>query len=119
MRKYVDAWPQRVWAVEGSSGAGRPLAQRLFEDGERVVDVPAKLAARRIPALETDTDPRLWRAKKSAVRPCTVTAIGARIAADRMPERRRQSGLDRPVDDGHQFDDHRLRDTDDVPLRDH
>ena len=29
-----------------------------------------------------------------------------------------QSGLDHPVD-GHQFDDHRLRDTDDIPLRDH
>ena len=29
-----------------------------------------------------------------------------------------QAGLDHPVD-GHQFDDHRLRDTDDVPLRDH
>ena len=46
MRKYVGAWPERVWAVEGSNGAGRPLAQRLLEDGEQVVDVPAKLAAR-------------------------------------------------------------------------
>ena len=46
MRKYAEAWPERVWAVEGSNGAGRPLAQRLLEDGEQVVDVPAKLAAR-------------------------------------------------------------------------
>jgi transposase len=46
MRKYVEAWAERVWAVEGSNGAGRPLAQRLLEDGEQVVDVPAKLAAR-------------------------------------------------------------------------
>ena len=46
MRKYVAGWPDRVWAVEGSNGAGRPLAQRLLEDGERVVDVPSKLAAR-------------------------------------------------------------------------
>src|ERR1700712_2218787 len=46
MRKYVGAWPDRVWAVEGSNGAGRPLAQRLLEDGEQVIDVPAKLAAR-------------------------------------------------------------------------
>ncbi len=36
----------RVWAVEGANGAGRPLAQRLVEAGEQVVDVPAKLAAR-------------------------------------------------------------------------
>ncbi len=28
MRAYVKAWPQRVWAVEGANGAGRPLAQR-------------------------------------------------------------------------------------------
>ena len=39
-------WPQRVWAVEGASGIGRPLAQRLLADGERVPGVPAKLAAR-------------------------------------------------------------------------
>ncbi|WP_216843818.1 IS110 family transposase [Phytoactinopolyspora alkaliphila] len=46
MLKHVAAWPERVWAVEGSNGAGRPLAQRLLADGEHVVDVPAKLAAR-------------------------------------------------------------------------
>ncbi|HET7476309.1 MAG TPA: IS110 family transposase [Dermatophilaceae bacterium] len=46
MRTYAKAWPERVWAVEGANGAGRPLAQRLLEDGENVIDVPAKLAAR-------------------------------------------------------------------------
>ena len=46
MRTYVKNWPERVWAIEGSNGAGRPLAQRLLEAGEDVVDVPAKLAAR-------------------------------------------------------------------------
>jgi transposase len=46
MRSYVKSWPNRVWAVEGANGAGRPLAQRLVEAGEEVVDVPAKLAAR-------------------------------------------------------------------------
>jgi transposase len=46
MRTYAKSWPERVWAVEGANGAGRPLAQRLLEDGEQVVDVPAKLAAR-------------------------------------------------------------------------
>jgi transposase len=46
MRRQVAAWPQRVWAVEGSNGTGRPLAQRLLADGELVVDVPAKLSAR-------------------------------------------------------------------------
>jgi transposase len=46
MRNYVRTWPQRTWAVEGSNGAGRSVAQRLLADGERVVDVPAKLCAR-------------------------------------------------------------------------
>ena len=46
MRSYVKAWPNRFWAIEGANGAGRPLAQRLVEAGEHVVDVPAKLAAR-------------------------------------------------------------------------
>jgi len=46
MHTYAKTWPARVWAVEGANGAGRPLAQRLLENGERVVDVPAKLAAR-------------------------------------------------------------------------
>jgi transposase len=46
MRKHVAGWPDRIWAVEGSNGAGRPLAQRLLADGEHVIDVPAKLSAR-------------------------------------------------------------------------
>jgi transposase len=43
---YARQWPDRVWAVEGANGVGRPLAQRLLASGERVLDVPAKLAAR-------------------------------------------------------------------------
>jgi transposase len=46
MRKHVASYRDRVWAVEGSNGTGRPLAQRLLADGEHVVDVPAKLSAR-------------------------------------------------------------------------
>jgi transposase len=46
MRTYVRQWSQRTWAVEGSNGAGRSVAQRLLADGEQVVDVPAKLSAR-------------------------------------------------------------------------
>src|SRR3954452_19623051 len=45
--KYVgDQWRGRRWAVEGANGMGRPLAQRLLAQGETVLDVPAKLAAR-------------------------------------------------------------------------
>jgi transposase len=43
---FAARWDQRRWAVEGCHGAGRSLAQRLVADGETVLDVPAKLAAR-------------------------------------------------------------------------
>ena len=76
MRTYAKTWPDRVWAVEGANGVGRPLAQRLLEAGEQVVDVPAKLAAR-IRLFDTGhnrkttpgmpTRSRSWR---SAPRPC-------------------------------------------------
>ena len=43
---FARRWDCRQWAVEGCRGAGRSLAQRLVADGETVLDVPAKLAAR-------------------------------------------------------------------------
>jgi transposase len=46
LMRFATQWPERVWAVEGANGIGRPFALRLVADGERVLDVPAKLAAR-------------------------------------------------------------------------
>jgi transposase len=46
LRQWSVRWPDRCWAVEGAHGIGRALAQRLVGDGEQVLDVPAKLAAR-------------------------------------------------------------------------
>jgi transposase len=47
MTKFVRGqWRSRRWAVEGANGMGRPLAARLLAQGETVLDVPAKLAAR-------------------------------------------------------------------------
>ena len=46
MRRYVQAWPDRVWAIEGCQGIGRHVANRLLAEGEQVVDVPPKLSAR-------------------------------------------------------------------------
>ena len=43
---FASRWAQRRWAAGGCFGAGRSLAQRLVADGELVLDVPAKLAAR-------------------------------------------------------------------------
>ncbi|GAA2521166.1 hypothetical protein [Winogradskya humida] len=37
--------PDRFWAVEGCSGIGRHVAQRLVADGETVIDGPASGAS--------------------------------------------------------------------------
>jgi transposase len=46
MRAQARRWPDRVWAVEGATGVGLHLAQRLVADGEAVLDVPSKLSTR-------------------------------------------------------------------------
>lgn len=46
MRAFAKRWADHRWAIEGARGVGRQLAQRLVADGERVVDVPAKLSTR-------------------------------------------------------------------------
>ena len=43
---WAQAWPERIWAVEGAGGLGYLLAQQLVARSERVADVPPKLAAR-------------------------------------------------------------------------
>jgi transposase len=44
--RWAEPWPERIWAVEGASGLGHLLAQRLVACGETVLDVPATLSAR-------------------------------------------------------------------------
>jgi hypothetical protein len=46
LRRFARRGRRRSRAIEGCRGAGCSLAQHLVADGERVVDVPAKLAAR-------------------------------------------------------------------------
>jgi hypothetical protein len=43
---WAPPWPQRTWAVEGAGGAGHLLARQLVAAGERVLDVPPRLASR-------------------------------------------------------------------------
>ena len=43
---WAQGWPERAWAVEGAGGIGHLLARQLLSAGERVLDVPPKLAAR-------------------------------------------------------------------------
>ena len=45
MRRDVERFPDRVWAIEGCRGIGAHVAQRLVALGEVVVDVPPKLSA--------------------------------------------------------------------------
>ena len=80
MRKHVACYPERVWAVEGSNGAGRPLAQRLLADGEHVVDVPAKLSAR-ARQLDTGHDRKTDAHDAHAVAVVAVRTAGLRVLA--------------------------------------
>jgi transposase len=43
---WAREWPGRAWAIGGAAGLGNLLAQQLVAAGERVLDVPPKLAAR-------------------------------------------------------------------------
>jgi transposase len=43
---WAAGFDDRTWAVEGAGGVGYLLAQQLVAAGERVLDVPATLAAR-------------------------------------------------------------------------
>jgi hypothetical protein len=43
---WAVAWPERTWAIDGAAGLGYLLSQQLVNAGERVLDVPPKLAAK-------------------------------------------------------------------------
>jgi transposase len=43
---WAEGWPERTWAVENAGGLGYLLSQQLLAAGEKVLDVPPKLAAR-------------------------------------------------------------------------
>ena len=43
---WAEPFDARTWAIEGADGLGYLLSQQLVAAGERVVDVPATLAAR-------------------------------------------------------------------------
>jgi transposase len=80
MRSYVKSWPDHVWAVEGANGAGRPLAQRLVEAGEQVIDVPAKLAAR-ARALDTGHNRKTDSMDAHSIAMVAVRTPGLRVVA--------------------------------------
>src|SRR4249920_4193858 len=78
---WAAAWPERTWAVEGAGGLGHLLAQQLLAAGERVLDVPPKLAAR-VRLLATGAsnknDPNDARSVAvAALRPAAPRAVAA------------------------------------------
>lgn len=81
MRRSVQQWPDRVWAVEGANGAGRPLAQRLVAAGERVLDVPAKLAAR-VRLLDTGHNRKTDALNAHSIAVVAVRTTGLRVVVE-------------------------------------
>ena len=81
MLGYVAQWWRPTWAVEGSNGAGRSLAQRLVADGHHVVDVPAKLAAR-VRLLDTGHGRKTDAHDAHAVAAAAVRAKELRVLAE-------------------------------------
>ncbi|GAB2765276.1 hypothetical protein GCM10027020_17060 [Nocardioides salsibiostraticola] len=81
MRTFVQQWPNRVWAVEGANGAGRPLTQRLVAAGERVIDVPAKLAAR-VRLFDTGHNRKTDALDAHSIAVVAVRTDGLRVVAD-------------------------------------
>ena len=46
LERWAKRFAERRWAIEGATGIGRPLAQKLVASSEEVVDVPPKLSAK-------------------------------------------------------------------------
>src|SRR4051794_9273236 len=97
MRNYAKAWSDRVWAVEGANGTGRPLAQRLLEAGEQVAAAPAKRAAGvRLSDPEHNRKPDARDPPSIGVVPMRtgnrgVRRIGGELEARRLPADRREA----------------------------
>ena len=96
IRAYAKTWPERIWAIEGSNGAGRPLAQRLLEAGEHVVDVPAKLAAR-VRLFDTGHNRKTDALDAHSIAIVAVRTKGLRVLAadgelEALPARSRADG---------------------------
>ena len=80
LRRFADRWSQVVWAIEGATGLGAPLAARLSSDGIDAVDVPAKLAAR-VRMLSTGHGRKSDSDDAVSVGVAALTAVGPRSVA--------------------------------------
>jgi transposase len=80
LRRFAAHWPDAVWAIEGATGLGAPLATWLSGDGIEAVDVPAKLATR-VRMLSTGHGRKNDDADAVSVGIAALTAPGLRSAA--------------------------------------
>lgn len=99
---WAESFPSRVWAIEGADGMGYLLAQQLVATGERVVNVPATLAARARTlgsGRSTKTDPNdalsvaIAALRKRDLRP--VEAVGHDEVLRLLAIRNKQLGAER------------------------
>ena len=79
LRRFAAGWPDAVWAIEGATGLGAPLATWLSSDGVAAVDVPAKLATR-VRMLSTGHGRKNDDADAVSVGIAALTAPGLRSA---------------------------------------
>ena len=84
--RWASAWSVRLWAIEGSDGLGRLLAQQLVAAGETVVEVPPTLTSQARPLAHWS-----W----------------AQDLRDRRPERCRDRHLPRGPTSGRHRREHR------------
>lgn len=79
---WASGFRPRAWAVEGATGTGSLLAQQLVAVGERVIDVPPKLAAR-VRLLDNEQSDKSDRHDARSV---AIAALRKRNLNDVRPE---------------------------------
>jgi len=85
LERWARRFAERRWAIEGATGIGRPLAQKLAASGEEVVDVPPKLSSR-VRVLS------LGNARKNDRLDATFTALAA-LSNERLARVHPEDGL--------------------------
>ena len=90
LERWAKRFAERRWAIEGATGIGRPLAQKLAASGEEVVDVPPKLSAK-VRVLSTGN------ARKNDRLDATFTALAA-LRNERLARVHPEDGLEGRVE---------------------
>jgi len=90
LERWAKRFAQRRWAIEGATGIGRPLAQKLVASGEEVVNVPPKLSAK-VRVLSTGN------ARKNDHLDATFTALAA-LRNERLARIHPEDGLEGRVE---------------------